>query len=147
MLLSILPVINKSPLKMQSQRSKRHFSSKMKAIFDQQAHFPAGSPVGLYSTAISVWNGVNNQEPSGPMHHVDTYDTVESTVSCDILCHFLSIHESWTYKAEINVQHSEIKKPQSCRGAMPSSTVSPALFISCEEFWIQTLSCHFYYYY
>jgi len=48
------------------------------------------------------------------------------------------IVESYTYEPELKVRHSGRKKPQRCRGAVPSGTVSPALFISREEFWIQT---------
>lgn len=104
-------------------------------------------PRGLYSSALSVWNGVNNLELFSPMYHMDIDDTVELNAPSNIPPCFLLIDESWAHKSEVKVQHSEIKKPQSCCGAMPSSALSPALFITREEFWIQRLSCHFYYYY
>lgn len=63
-----------------SQPCKGH-SSKMKATFDQPAHFPVSSPCGLYSTVLSVWNGVNNQELFGPLYLIETDHTAQSSVS------------------------------------------------------------------
>lgn len=51
-------------------------------------------PRGLYSTALSVWNGVNNQELFGPVYHMDTGDTVESNVASNVPSYFPPIVES-----------------------------------------------------
>lgn len=81
---------------------------------------------------------------------MDTAGAVEPNVhSLAILSYFLAINESCgKVQPELKIWHSHIKKkPQSCFGAMPRGTVSPALFIAAQEFWIQRLSCHVYYYY
>lgn len=108
---------------------------KTKSTSDRQDRFLAGSLVA-YSAVPSVWNGANNSFSPVYMRGYCWRCGAQCALQHPTLFP-LSINKTSTYEPELKVQHSEIKKPQGCWGAMPRGTASLALFLSPQEFWIQ----------